>query len=188
MTTDIQIIEAMSRYGGSFVKALAEAWRRADPVNRNLIKDTWPEYWERYTKLAANVPALVKKIIVQSGAQSYLVRRVDAGDRYGHNFCLTHPQDSRYKGEPMIEFYLRETKYPDYDFVGSREEAETAGAEPLGWFVSRYYARNLLDLRPNGGLCLHGGSLLDPSINIVAEALNEALEGLGFKTNKPQSK
>lgn len=214
MTTDSQIVAAMVEYGGSFVKALAEAWRRADPVNRKLIKDTWPEYWERYKQMVTKPelapdadheasegdrkvgqPAALgapyggkKKIIVQSGHQSYLVRRVDVGDRYGRHFCLTHPQDSRYKDEPMIEFYLRETKYPDYDFVGPREEAEAAGAEPLGWFVSRYYARTLLDRRPNSGLCLHGGSLYDPSYSIEAAALNEALKGLGFPTNTLETK
>lgn len=47
-----EIIEVMKRFGGSFVQALAEAWLKADPVNRQKIKDTWPEYWSRYTEMA----------------------------------------------------------------------------------------------------------------------------------------
>lgn len=41
-------IEAMAKYGGSFVKALAEAARRADPVNLRKIREAWPEYWSEY--------------------------------------------------------------------------------------------------------------------------------------------
>lgn len=41
-------IEAMAKYGGSFVKALAEAARRADRTNLIRIQLTWPEYWNQY--------------------------------------------------------------------------------------------------------------------------------------------
>lgn len=41
-------IEAMAKFGGSFVKALAEAARRADRQNLAKIKSAWPEYWEQY--------------------------------------------------------------------------------------------------------------------------------------------
>ncbi len=40
--------EAMLKYGGSFVKALAELAVRADPTNLAKIKYTWSEYWEDY--------------------------------------------------------------------------------------------------------------------------------------------
>jgi hypothetical protein len=41
-------IEAMRKYGGSFVKALAEAASHADPVNLQKIKTTFSEYWKEY--------------------------------------------------------------------------------------------------------------------------------------------
>lgn len=49
---DYRVVEAMEKYGGSFVKALAEAARRADSTNLAKIKATWPEYWQQYTEMA----------------------------------------------------------------------------------------------------------------------------------------
>ncbi len=48
---DNKIVEAMEKYGGSFVKALAEAARHADPINLQKIKDTWSNYWNDYKKM-----------------------------------------------------------------------------------------------------------------------------------------
>lgn len=48
---DYMIVDAMEKYGGSFVKALAEAARHADPTNLQKIKDTWSNYWEAYKKM-----------------------------------------------------------------------------------------------------------------------------------------
>ncbi len=45
---DRQVIAAMRRFGGSFVKALAEAATAADPINLAKIKAAWPDYWARY--------------------------------------------------------------------------------------------------------------------------------------------
>lgn len=53
---DLKVVEAMSRYGGSFVQALAEAARRADEVNLNIIKRSWSLYWEIYAKMAKYAP------------------------------------------------------------------------------------------------------------------------------------
>ena len=50
---DIAVIEAMEKYGGSFVKALAECARRADAMNLIKIKTTWKAYWKQYTDMAA---------------------------------------------------------------------------------------------------------------------------------------
>ena len=47
---DYWTIEAMEKYGGSFVKALAEMARRADRQNLEKIKTTWVEYWTEYEK------------------------------------------------------------------------------------------------------------------------------------------
>ncbi len=49
---DIKVVEAMERYGGSFVQALAVLARRADVVNLRRIKDTWPIYWKQYEEMA----------------------------------------------------------------------------------------------------------------------------------------
>ena len=49
---DLRTIDKMLEYGGSFVRALAEAARHADAVNLQKIKDTWPEYWQQYTDMA----------------------------------------------------------------------------------------------------------------------------------------
>ena len=46
--TDLEIVQAMQRHGGSFVRALAEAWQVADEINRRKIRDTWSEYFGLY--------------------------------------------------------------------------------------------------------------------------------------------
>ncbi len=48
---DLDVIEAMEKYGGSFVQALAVAASRADADNLAKIKATWPEYWKQYTDM-----------------------------------------------------------------------------------------------------------------------------------------
>lgn len=40
----------MKRGGGSFVQALGAVAQLADDDNLRRIKETWPEYWERYEK------------------------------------------------------------------------------------------------------------------------------------------
>lgn len=42
-------IKAMETYGGSFVKALAQACWHADPANLRKIKNTFGLYWGQYT-------------------------------------------------------------------------------------------------------------------------------------------
>ena len=49
---DLEVIEAMEKYGGSFVVALAGAFRRADATNLAKLKAAFPEYWEQYTEMA----------------------------------------------------------------------------------------------------------------------------------------
>lgn len=49
---NIFVIEAMERYGGSFVKSLANAFKHADGNNFTKLKAAFPEYWEEYTKMA----------------------------------------------------------------------------------------------------------------------------------------
>lgn len=50
---DIAVLECMEKYGGSFVKALAIAAQRADPINLAKLKAAFPEYWQQYTEMAA---------------------------------------------------------------------------------------------------------------------------------------
>ena len=38
----------MSKYGGSFAKAIANAAKFADDNNYNTLKQAFPELWERY--------------------------------------------------------------------------------------------------------------------------------------------
>ena len=48
---DHMIIDAMEKYGGSFVKVLAQLCRRADANNLRKIKETWPNYWKDYEEM-----------------------------------------------------------------------------------------------------------------------------------------
>lgn len=48
----IKITDAMSTYGGSFVKSLAECCRRADHVNRAKLILTFGEYFRQYAEMA----------------------------------------------------------------------------------------------------------------------------------------
>lgn len=50
---DYKVVEAMEKYGGSFVESLAKACYQADPINLMKIKTTWPNYWAEYTAMAS---------------------------------------------------------------------------------------------------------------------------------------
>ena len=54
-SADFKVISAMRLFGGSFVHALATAASKADPDNLEKIKAAWPELWERYGKLGADL-------------------------------------------------------------------------------------------------------------------------------------
>jgi hypothetical protein len=41
----------MEKYGGSFVRALAEAWCRADPTNKRILENNF-YYFEEYEQQA----------------------------------------------------------------------------------------------------------------------------------------
>ena len=47
-TTERQTLDAMQKYGGSFVKALSYLYIAADPANRLEIRSTWPVLWAKY--------------------------------------------------------------------------------------------------------------------------------------------
>jgi hypothetical protein len=46
--TDHQIIDAMLMFGGSFVCALAKAYRQADSDNQRTLREAFPELWTQY--------------------------------------------------------------------------------------------------------------------------------------------
>lgn len=48
---DAWTVDAMEKYGGSFVQALGELARRADAVNLEYIKTTWANLWDQYEKM-----------------------------------------------------------------------------------------------------------------------------------------
>jgi len=45
---DIKIADNMSKYGGSFVKALGECFRRADVINRAKLREAFPGEFQTY--------------------------------------------------------------------------------------------------------------------------------------------
>lgn len=51
-TLDYPVVAAMRRYGGGFVKALAEAVYLADPAHAARLKAAFPEVWLKYGALA----------------------------------------------------------------------------------------------------------------------------------------
>lgn len=52
--SDIPMVEAMEKYGGGFVKALANALRHADYENYRRLRSTFPEYFTEYRKMSAD--------------------------------------------------------------------------------------------------------------------------------------
>lgn len=50
-TEDLNTITAMSRFGGRFASALANAFLRADGDNFQRLKNAFPEMWEMYSEI-----------------------------------------------------------------------------------------------------------------------------------------
>ncbi len=48
--TDYEIVQAMERFGGGFVRALAGAWYRADDENQARIRASFHELWAEYAE------------------------------------------------------------------------------------------------------------------------------------------
>ncbi len=49
---DFKVVEAMEKYGGGFVKSLAQCFFHADMNNFAKLKETFSEYWEQYRQMA----------------------------------------------------------------------------------------------------------------------------------------
>ena len=49
---NFHVVSAMNRYGGSFAKALSEAFFTADADNFARLKAAFPELWAEYEEMA----------------------------------------------------------------------------------------------------------------------------------------
>ena len=108
--------------------------------------------------LPVNGTCLVYPFADPANGRAWLVRLVPMGGRYGRHNCLINgdnPNPVFASKEPLVEFYDFTNPHFEYDFEGSPEEARSAGALPLGQFVSRYNLSTLLERHP-AGLCLQG--------------------------------
>lgn len=45
---EFEVVEKMSKHGGSFVKALAECFHHADRNNKHKLKEMFSDYWAMY--------------------------------------------------------------------------------------------------------------------------------------------
>jgi hypothetical protein len=66
----LTVLDAMERYGGGFVSALARAWRKADGENQAKLRDAFDGYYQQYL-------ATVKR------RESVQVKAFQSGDGYG---------------------------------------------------------------------------------------------------------
>jgi hypothetical protein len=57
MPSDWEIVNTMERFGGSFVRTLAQLCHLADEENYRRIKGCWPEYWQKYAEMVEQVKA-----------------------------------------------------------------------------------------------------------------------------------
>jgi hypothetical protein len=55
--TDYAIVQAMHRFGGSFVAALAVCFDRADPEHYATLKAAFPQLWTAYAAQADRLHA-----------------------------------------------------------------------------------------------------------------------------------
>ena len=53
----------MERFGGSFVKALALAWRHADPENAIKLREAFRDIWDTYEALAKQTTKSPKPVL-----------------------------------------------------------------------------------------------------------------------------
>ena len=51
MVTDDEILDAMQRYGGGFVVALARLFQRADAVNQAILRDAFRHVFAEYREI-----------------------------------------------------------------------------------------------------------------------------------------
>jgi hypothetical protein len=56
-----EMIRAMERFGGSFIRALAECFNYADFENTNRLLRAFPEYVKQYTEMAKKMAKKMPK-------------------------------------------------------------------------------------------------------------------------------
>lgn len=64
--TDRDVARTMQEYGGSFVRALGTAALAADPTNMKKIRDTWPDYWAQYLRMAQQISEVEKQASINN--------------------------------------------------------------------------------------------------------------------------
>lgn len=52
--TEEDIVDAMKKYGGGFIKSLADTYCKADSNNKIRIKNAFVDYWEQYKQIATD--------------------------------------------------------------------------------------------------------------------------------------
>lgn len=50
--TDLEILSAMRKYGGSFACSLGKLGQLSDDDNLRRIRDAWPDLWSKYREFA----------------------------------------------------------------------------------------------------------------------------------------
>jgi hypothetical protein len=71
---ELATTRAMMDHGGSFVRTLAVAYTVGDAANRAKIRETWPDYWIKYSD-----PMLQKKPAPQPTDLELLWRQIVRG-------------------------------------------------------------------------------------------------------------
>lgn len=67
--TDYEVVAAMRRYGGSFARALADAFEHADPLHFQRLRSAFPDLWEEYARMAAYDARDVLDVTQQPGGR-----------------------------------------------------------------------------------------------------------------------
>ena len=88
-------VEAMEKYGGSFVQELAQLFRRADSVNFEKLKHSFSDYWNKYGEkskgespaTAAETEAEEDVLCPKCGQSSFSIR---LHEEYTAIFTCTH--------------------------------------------------------------------------------------------------
>lgn len=93
--TDDEVVAAMEEMGGSFVKALAKAYRLADMNNKAILRRAFARYWAEYVGMAQRIADrnniadegatqgahIEQGVRVEpGGAAPYVVARIDETD------------------------------------------------------------------------------------------------------------
>lgn len=78
---ELNTVEEMEKYGGGFVKALAECLRRADLINFEKLKTTFPEYWVKYDEWA-------KKTTSECNCNPMFLESTGPPDPCSHTNCI----------------------------------------------------------------------------------------------------